>query len=146
MQRILKPMIVMLAIALPMTAAAQVYSWTDASGTVHYSQAPPGHGIKYHIVPLRGMDHAKGPADTATGDAASADDSGSTADAGGAANTPANRKHFCDQLQGNIKLLQSDQMVSFTDANGIRTPLTPEKRAAEAKRAKAQYDAYCTGE
>ncbi len=28
-------------------ATAQVYKWTDASGTVHYSEAPPAQGTKY---------------------------------------------------------------------------------------------------
>lgn len=143
MKRILKPLIVALAIALPMTAAAQVYSWTDASGTVHYSQSPPGNGIKYHIVPVRGMDHAQGPsnapADTESDTSApKASPSGNSA-----ADTAPSRKRFCGQLQDNIKLLQSDQMVSYTDAKGVRTPMPPERRAEELKRAQAQYQDYC---
>lgn len=143
MKRILKPLIVALAIALPMTAAAQVYSWTDANGTVHYAQSPPGNGIKYHIVPVRGMDRDQGPSSAAANSESDAAAPKAAPGSNGAADAPPSHKRFCSQLQDNIKLLQSDQMVSYTDTKGQRTPMPPERRAEELKRAQAQYQDYC---
>ena len=42
-----------LLLAAPLVAA-QAYKWTDASGTVHYSDAPPPQGTKYNKVTTSG--------------------------------------------------------------------------------------------
>ena len=35
-------------------ASAQAYKWTDAQGTVHYSESAPPQGTKYSRVTLSG--------------------------------------------------------------------------------------------
>jgi len=42
----------LLAAALAWPAAAQVYTWTDAEGTVHFGEEPPPKGTKHRKVHL----------------------------------------------------------------------------------------------
>ncbi|MCE7893648.1 MAG: DUF4124 domain-containing protein, partial [Sorangiineae bacterium PRO1] len=65
MRRLLLPIVLMLA--LP-AFAGQVYKWTDAKGTVHYSDAPPPQGAHYSRVRVEGAG-VGAPADTAAGTA-----------------------------------------------------------------------------
>ncbi len=44
----------LLALALPATARAQIYSWTDPSGSVHFTDYPRHEGFSpYQIKPIR---------------------------------------------------------------------------------------------
>ena len=44
----------MLVLALPETARAQIYSWTDSSGSVHFTDYPRHEGFSpYQIKPIR---------------------------------------------------------------------------------------------
>jgi len=54
--------------------AAQAYKWTDANGTVHYSDAPPPQGTKYNKVTTSGSVEpvaAPEPASTSNADSSS---------------------------------------------------------------------------
>ena len=55
--------VVALLLVAPLAAAQQIYKWTDAKGTVHYSQSAPAEGTRYQQVKLAGgVESADAPA------------------------------------------------------------------------------------
>ena len=74
-------------------ATAQVYKWTDASGTVHYSEAPPTQGTKFSKVTTTGtVQPLAAPAATA-GSGGSSEPTAAPAQP--VADTPENRSKLC---------------------------------------------------
>ena len=45
------PIAIVLLLVAPLVSA-QVYKWTDAHGTTHYSESPPPTGTKYSQVKI----------------------------------------------------------------------------------------------
>jgi hypothetical protein len=137
----------MLLLCLPLAVSAQVYKWTDAHGTVHFSDTAPPHGVKYTRVKTATRR-------TTTPAAASAKDN--TADANGSghkaadtdepartADNPANRKKLCHNLDANIKLLQGDRPVITQDDDGKPQVMSPSSRSQELTREQQQYQQFC---
>jgi hypothetical protein len=122
-------------------AQAQVYKWTDASGTVHFAQSPPPQGTRYAVVPVAGGEGASGtePAPAPASAAAPA----RAAPGGGVADTPDNRGKLCADLSGNIGLLQSGQPLTVDDAQGNRVAMDDARRQQELASAQDQYRQYC---
>jgi hypothetical protein len=124
--------------------AAQAYKWTDASGTVHYSDAPPAQGIKYKKVTTSGTVEplsAPAPETSTSGDstaAAPAKPSQPMAD------TPENRTKFCSALKGNIDTLKSSSPV-VTEVGGEQKLMDADQRKQQQSSAEAQYQQYCSG-
>lgn len=143
MQRLLKPLIVALAAALPLAAAAQVYTWKDASGTVHYSQSPPPHGVKYHQIRLHGINQPSTPAPAPAPDGSAGNTPTHTAGTGPMVDNSTNRKRFCKQTQANMQLLQSKQPVTRTGPKGKTHLLDRGQRGVELEHARQQYARYC---
>jgi hypothetical protein len=137
----------LIAVALLLVAplcAAQVYKWTDASGTVHYSEAPPAQGVKYSKVTTTGTVEPLAKPATQT----------NPEDAGGSnepevapktmADTPENRKSLCASLQANLATLQGGGPVVM-EKNGKPAALDATERQQQIATAQAQFEQYCQG-
>ena len=125
--------------------AAQVYKWTDANGTVHYSEAPPTQGVKYSKVtttgtvePLVKPAERSNPEDVAGGSNEPAVAPKTMAD------TPENRKSLCASLQSNLATLQGSGPVVM-EKDGKPNALDASQRQQQIATAQAQYDQYCQG-
>lgn len=120
-------------------ATAQVYKWTDASGTVHYSEMPPAQGTKFSKVTTTGTVQPlapPAPAQTSSTAAAPAAAPVQMAD------TPENRSTMCTSLKSNLAALQGSGPVVMQQ-NGKPTALDDAQRKQQTSAAQAQYDQYC---
>jgi hypothetical protein len=120
-------------------ALAQVYKWTDANGTVHYSETPPANG-SYKTMRTPGSAQALlTPAPPA---AASTPPPAATR-GGAATDNPADRGKLCGDLQRNMDLLQGSQPLTVANADGAQVPMDAPRRAQELALAQAQFKLYC---
>lgn len=120
-------------------AAAQVYKWTDASGTVHYSEAAPVQGTKYVKITTTGTAAplaAPAPASTAPGNETAAQPAKPATD------TPENRGKLCETLKTNLAALQASGPVVMQQ-NGKSVALEGDQRKQQTASTQAQYDQYC---
>ncbi|MEO9078011.1 MAG: DUF4124 domain-containing protein [Rhodanobacter sp.] len=133
--------VVLLLLAPLLATAAQVYKWTDASGTVHYSEAPPATGINFSKVTTTGtvQPTVKPPA-TETVDAS--DTSSASTQTMPMADTPTNRKALCAALETNLNTLRGDTPVVMQQ-DGKTTALDTAQRKQQLSTTQAQYDQYC---
>jgi hypothetical protein len=137
----------LIAVALLMMAplaAAQVYKWTDASGTVHYSQAPPVKGTNYKTVHTTGTvepRQAPAPAVADKGDAAAQPAPGNKP----MADTPENRSKMCSSLKTNLAALQGSGPVVMQQGDKT-TALDGDQRKQQLASAQSQYNQYCQGQ
>jgi hypothetical protein len=121
-------------------ANAQVYKWTDASGTVHYSESPPVEGTKFNQVKTNGsVEPLAAPAAAAKTEQASAAPAASAAPI---ADTPENRHTLCESLKSNLAALQGGGPVVM-QKDGKPTALDDSQRKEQAGSAQAQYQQYC---
>lgn len=126
-------------------AAAQVYKWTDASGTVHYSEAPPAQGTKYSKVTTTGtVEPLAKPASATRPRDASEGSNEPEPPAKTVADTPENRKALCDSLKSNLATLQGSAPVVM-EKNGETSALDAAQRKQQLDTAQAQYNQYCQG-
>ena len=133
----------LIAVALLLLAplvTAQVYKWTDASGTVHYSEAPPAQGTKYSKVKTNGTADAPAPAPAAP--AATEPSPETTAQP--VADTPENRGKLCKSLQANLAALNGSAPVVM-EKGGKPTALDDSQRKQQIAADTAQYNQYCQG-
>ena len=136
------PLAVALLLIAPL-ACAQVFKWTDAHGTVHYSQTPPAAGTKYSRVTVSGtVDPVTPPSHEANTEAAP--DSTPTPVPQAVADTPANRKKLCASLQSNLDTLKGDQPVVM-QVDGQQKVIDQAQRKQQISDAQAQYRRYCAG-
>ncbi|WP_234411381.1 MULTISPECIES: DUF4124 domain-containing protein [Rhodanobacter] len=120
-------------------AAAQVYKWTDASGTVHYSEAPPAQGTKFVKVTTTGTAEplaAPAPSTTASRSESAAEPAKPAAD------TPENRSKLCASLKANLAALQGGGPVVMQQ-DGKSVALGGDERKQKTVSTQAQYDQYC---
>ena len=120
-------------------ATAQVYKWTDASGTVHYSEAPPAQGTKFDKVTTSGTVEplAPPPASEPTEPRETP-----TQPAAPVADTPENRAAMCATLKSNLGALQGGGPVVMQQ-NGKSVALDDAQRKQQVASAQAQYDQFC---
>lgn len=121
-------------------ATAQVYKWTDAGGTVHYSETPPPQGTKFSKVTTTGTVQplaAPAPAASTAGSSEPA-----AASAQPVADNPQNRTKLCNSLKTNIAALQGSAPVVMQQ-NGKTVALDADQRKQQATAAQSQYDLYC---
>ena len=123
-------------------ATAQVYKWTDAGGTVHYSEAPPAQGTKFSKVTTTGT--AEPLAAPASSDAADSRETPAepTEPTKPVADTPENRGKLCASLKSNLATLQGSGPVVMQQ-DGKATALDAAQRKQQAASAQAQYSQYC---
>lgn len=139
-----RSLIALALLLLAPLATAQVYTWTDAVGTVHYAQAPPPEGTKYKEVKITGsVQPLAAPAPVAT-----ADSSNGGSSEGGAespkpvTDTPENRSKLCTSLKSNLAALNGSAPVVM-QVNGKTTALDDSQRKQQATTAQTQYQQYC---
>lgn len=135
--------VVALLLVAPL-CAAQVYKWTDASGTVHYSEAPPAQGVKYSKVTTTGtVEPLVKPAERSTpADAASGSNPAVAPKT--MSDTPENRKSLCASLQSNLTMLRGSGPVVM-EKDGKPSALDAAERQQQIATAQAQYAQYCQG-
>ncbi len=122
-------------------AMAQVYKWTDASGTVHYSEAPPAQGMKYKQVTTTGtVMPLASPPPAATKEADAGKEPTMTSKP--VADTPENRSKLCTSLKANLATLQGSGPVVLQQ-DGKATALDAAQRKQQIGAAQGQYDQYC---
>lgn len=131
--------VVALLLLAPLAATAQVYKWTDASGTVHYSEMPPAQGTKFSKVTTTGTVQPLAPPAPAQ---ASSTDAAPAAAPARMADTPENRSTMCTSLKSNLAALQGSGPVVMQQ-NGKATALDDSQRKQQTSAAQAQYDQYC---
>lgn len=129
-------------------AMAQAYKWTDANGTVHYSDNPPPAGTKF-----KRMNTASGtPTATDQPTPQPAQPAASTAKAPDAkpadnkpmADTPENRKQLCATLNENLTMLRSKQPL-VQQQDGQQKLLDDAQRINQIALAEEQQKQYCSG-
>ena len=133
----------LIAVALLLLAPlanAQVYKWTDANGTVHYSETPPVEGTKFNKVKTNGsVEPLAAPTPAANTEQASAAPAAPPAPI---ADTPENRHTLCESLKTNIAALQGSAPVVMQQG-GKSTALDDGQRKEQTGAAQAQYQQYC---
>ncbi|MBT2115459.1 DUF4124 domain-containing protein [Dyella sp. LX-66] len=137
-----------LAFALP-AAAQQVYKWTDASGSVHYSDTPPPKGgaskkITLSGIPQSSPSEAPQPAKEGSGREQTSGSAEAPAQAP-VADTPDNRKKLCTTLKGNLDILRDKKPVVVQEGNQAKV-LDDAQRKQQQSTAEAQYKQYCPNE
>jgi len=121
-------------------AAAQVYKWTDASGTVHYSEAPPAQGTKYVKVTTTGtVEPLVAPAPS---EAAESHREAPAEPTQPVADTPENRGKLCESLKSNLAALQGSGPVVMQQG-GKSVALADTQRKQQIANAQTQYDQFC---
>lgn len=145
---LLSPLLIAL---VPAAVAAQVYSWKDASGKIHYGDRPPAE---------RNVESRKLPAaPSATGDAEAArkasaerqfDEREKQGKAQESAKKPPEdpaqakqREENCRRAKANLAALESGQARFTTDDKGERVALDGAVRDAEITRARKNVDDWC---
>lgn len=158
-------LVVALLSALP--ALAQIYSWKDKDGRVHYGDTPPAAGEITVIKDSPARLPAPAP------ESAAATESTGTAAAQGSSRPPslaereqafrerraaeaeaqskaedeaardAERQRFCEQARNQLRALESGQRVSRFNAAGEREFLDDAARSAESARLQQQVAEHC---
>ncbi|HKU46082.1 MAG TPA: DUF4124 domain-containing protein [Burkholderiales bacterium] len=158
MKRVL---LMLFALAVATTAAAQAYKWVDKDGRVRYGDTPPS-GVK--ATPLRMPSGPKPPpppsADAAKKDgAAKKDEKPLTPEAAfrkrqqereeaekkaqkEAADAAAKRAN-CDNAQLNLRTLQSGQRVTTANASGERVYMEDDQRERAIQQAQRSVSEWC---
>ncbi|HEY0196993.1 MAG TPA: DUF4124 domain-containing protein [Rhodanobacter sp.] len=136
-----RSLIALALLLLAPVATAQVYKWTDAHGTTHYSETPPAAGTNFKKVKANGSAESLGAPAPAS---SSASTSGNTAPSSDQplANTPENRGKMCDSLKANLAALQGSAPVVMQQ-DGKTVVLDGDQRKLQANVAQSQYQAYC---
>jgi hypothetical protein len=124
-------------------ATAQVYKWTDASGTVHYSEAPPAQGTNYREVKTTGsVAPLAAPAKNNSEGDGEGHGEPASAPASPVVDTPENRARLCASLKANLSALQGSGPVVMQQ-NGKTTALDADQRKQQSGAAQGQYEQYC---
>lgn len=144
--------IVLLILACVWTvAAAQVYTWRDASGKVHYSDTPPvgvdakkmRAGVQAGTTPAAGtptrstaekdVEFRKRQSDSEKARAKAEQDKADAEDS----------KRNCEDARRQLNALESGQRMSRFNEAGETIPLDDEMRAAEIDKARKSVQSWC---
>lgn len=142
--------LVLLALACFMAGAyaadQQVYKWTDASGVVHFSDAPPPKDAKgVQLMRVSGGDRPHSVDNSANGEPGSTPEAGAgDSGANAAATDPKNASaKACATARNDLEILTSKMPVSVTGPDGKAVPLDDKARAAHIAVANANIELYC---
>jgi hypothetical protein len=142
MRRLLIATALMLAAPL---VAAQAYKWTDANGTVHYSDAPPAQGTKYSKVTTTGtVEPLAEPAPAKSSESTSESKPAPAQSSLPMVDTPENRAKLCASLKSNLEALKSSGPIVMQQ-NGQQKLLDADQRQQQQAAAQTQYQQYCSG-
>ena len=161
--------VIAIALFAALPALAQIYSWKDKDGKVHYGDTPPPTG---EVNQIRGAPAAKpapAPAPESTGAPGATDtptaqepsrpptlaereqafrerraaEAEARAKAAEEATRDAERERFCEQARNQLGALESGQRVSRFNAAGQREFLDDAARSAEVARLQQQVAEHC---
>lgn len=124
--------------------AAQAYKWTDANGTVHYSDAPPPTGTSYKKVTTTGTVEPLATPAPESGTNTSESSAKPAQSNKPVANTPENHAEFCSTVKSNIDTLKSSGPVVM-DQDGQQKIIDADQRKQQQANAEAQYQQFCAG-
>lgn len=139
------------ALGLPLASQAQMYSWKDASGKVHYGDRPPAEK-QSQARKVQGAPSETGDVENARKSAAERqfDEREKQAKAGDGAKKPAEdpaqakqRDANCRQSKANLAALESGQIRFSTNDRGERVALDGSVREAELARARKSVEDWC---
>ena len=140
-----RPLIAAALLLLAPLVCAQAYKWTDANGTVHYSDAPPAQGTKYSKVTTTGtVEPVAAPAPPSKSDSGPAEAPHPARPNLPMADTPENRAKLCASLKSNIDTLKSNGPVVM-EQDGQQKLMEADQRKQQQATAEAQYQQYCSG-
>jgi hypothetical protein len=140
-----RPLITAALLLLAPLAMGQAYKWTDASGTVHYSDNPPPKGTQFKRVTTTGSVQPLAEPAKASKSESSASNEPAPAPAQSVADTPENRKKLCTTLKGNLDILRDKKPVVVQEGNQSRV-LDDAQRKQQQATAESQYKQYCPNE
>lgn len=126
-------------------ADQQVYKWTDASGVVHFSDAPPPKDAKdVQLMRVSGSDRPRNVDSTPNSEPGSNPEGGGNGTPAAAPADPkdANAK-ACATARNNLEILNSKMPVAVTGPDGKALPLDDKARAAQIAAANANIELYC---
>ena len=133
-----------LLLAAPLVAA-QAYKWTDAKGTVHYSDAPPPQGTKYSKVTTSGAVEPLASPEPAVPSSNASQTAAKPAQSSlPVQDTPENRAKLCDSLKHNIDTLKGSGPVVMQQ-DGQDKLIDADQRQQQTTTAEAQYRQFCPG-
>jgi hypothetical protein len=148
----MKPRLLLLVLlaAGATASAAQVYSWTDANGTKHFSDSPPPPSISAQKIKVRSQLTTDAGVQPAT-DVTPAPEAkppeaapGATASAKPLVDSPENRAKQCSLAKSNLALLQSQFQVSAPPGDDGKTAVLDDAGRKQAvDKAQDQVSFYC---
>ena len=146
----MRALILLVMTCLWSIASAQVYTWRDASGKVHYSDTPPP-GVDAKKMGI-GSQPAT-PSSAAPGRSTAeqdmefrkrkAESEKAQAKAEQERKDAEESKRNCDAARLQLRALESGQRMSRLDASGTPIPLDDEMRAEEIEKARKAVQAWC---
>ena len=161
--------VIAIALFAALPALAQIYSWKDKDGKVHYGDTPPPTGEVNQIRAAPAAKPAPAPAPESTGAPGATDtptaqepsrpptlaereqafrerraaEAEAQAKAAEEATRDAERARFCEQARNQLGALESGQRVSRFNAAGQREFLDDAARSAEVARLQQQVAEHC---
>lgn len=161
---LIRPLACLLATAAALPVAAQIYSWRDTNGKMHYSDVPPASGeatvLRANALPAAPAANAE-PGDKAAQAAPPADKPKTLAErelefrqrraqaaeaeakAEQEQTAAAQRTAECERARNQLAALKSGQRMATYDAQGERVVLDDQRRAQEIERMGQLVDARC---
>jgi hypothetical protein len=144
-------LLVLLAASLPAAAATQVYAWTDANGTKHFTDSPPPPSVNAQKIKVRGSvtsQEEAPPAPPMVADASKPPEGLPPATTAAVskqlADTPQNRAKQCQTARANLEILKGNYPVSApAGGNGSSQILDDAGRKQAVDRANEQVAFYC---
>jgi cytoskeletal protein RodZ len=144
-----RPSIALALLLVAPLVSAQVYKWTDAQGTVHYSETPPPSGTKYNRVEVNTGSDAPAEASSSSASSAATSSTQSSSDSSAsqpATDTPENRAKMCASLKTNIGTLQGSGPVVMQGTGGQQQLLNADQRKQQLDASQSQFQQYCNGD
>jgi cytoskeletal protein RodZ len=126
-------------------ASAQVYKWTDAQGTTHYSETPPATGTKYSQVSVTSDTSTPASSDNSSAASSSSSQDSDSQSTQSLPDTPENRSKLCASLKTNMGTLQGTGPVVMQGPNGQQQLLNADQRKQQLDATQSQYQQYCNG-
>lgn len=138
-----RPLTAAVLLLLAPLAMGQAYKWTDASGTVHYSDNPPPKGVQAKRITTSGsVQPLAEPAKPASANSSSEAASSQQQAQQPMADTPENRKKLCGTLKSNLDILRDKRPVVVQEGKEQKV-LDDTQRKQQQTTAEAQYKQYC---